>query len=104
MDFKYRIRDLRREKDLTAEELGNKMGVTKFAISMWENGKNQPNNDILLKLADYFDVSLDYLMGRSDIRNPRPITEDDFLVAFSGLSEDLTEEQKANDRYSERTR
>lgn len=98
MDFKYRIRDLRREKDITADELGNAVGVSRFSVSNWETGRNQPNNDILMKLCSYFNVSLDYLMGRTDVKQPykstSAIKEDDFLVAFSNLSGELTEEDK----------
>lgn len=94
MEFKYRIRDLRRTRDYTAEELGNLVGVSKYAVSMWENGHNQPNNDVLIKLSKIFNVTIDYILGISDIPNPQSITEDDFLVAFSGLSDELTEEQK----------
>ena len=63
MEFKYRLRDLRREKNLTGAELGKILNLKKTTISSWENGKSYPEVETLLKLAKYFDVSLDYLMG-----------------------------------------
>lgn len=94
MDFKYRIRDLRREKNLTADELGELVGVSRFSVSNWETGRNQPNNDVLIKLSQVFGVTIDYILGNSDIPSPESVTEDDFVVAFSGLSGELTDEQK----------
>ena len=95
--FKYRIRDLRREMNVSGEQLGKIVNVGKTTISQWENGINYPNQETLEKLCDYFNVSLDYLMGRSDIKNPNHninITKDDFTVAFSNLQGNLTEEDK----------
>lgn len=63
MEFKYRLRDLRREKNITGEELGHILKLNKATISSWENGKSYPEVETLLKLAKYFEVSLDYLMG-----------------------------------------
>ena len=44
------------------------LGVTRWSVHNYETGKNRPDYDGLLALADYFDVSLDYLVGRSDRR------------------------------------
>ena len=63
------LKELRNEKHLTGEELGKALSVTKVAISNWENGNRTPDTDMLKKIANYFDVSLDYLLGRTDERN-----------------------------------
>ena len=55
---------------MTQEELGKIVGQTKSNISKYETGALEPGNDTLIKIAKYFNVSLDYLMGNSDIRNP----------------------------------
>ena len=94
MDFKYRLRNLRQESGLSGEELGKRVGLSKSGISQLESGIVGPRESTLASLANYFNVSVDYLMGRTDIRNPDRITEDDFVVAFSGLSGELTDEQK----------
>jgi transcriptional regulator with XRE-family HTH domain len=65
-----KIKSLRLEKKLTQEELGNILGLGKSSISMYENDKMSPDDDIKNKIADYFNVSIDYLLGRTDIRNP----------------------------------
>jgi transcriptional regulator with XRE-family HTH domain len=58
------IRELRTEKHLTQEELAKNIGVTSRAISYWENEINEPKASYIAKLADYFDVTADYLLGR----------------------------------------
>lgn len=64
-----RIKELRKEYEFTQEELGSKLGVSKPAISMYENDKMSAEDHIKLKLCKIFDVSLDYLMGLSNSRH-----------------------------------
>lgn len=61
-----KIRELRKERKLTMKKLGQIVGVSESTISLYENGKRQPDYDTLQKLADYFDVSVDYLLGREE--------------------------------------
>ena len=67
MYFAQRVKQLRKNKHLTGKQLGNILGITKTGISYWENGRSVPDNEMLLKLADFFDVSIDYLLGKTDI-------------------------------------
>lgn len=75
--FAQVLRKLRTEHDLTQGQLASIIGVSKSTIGMYEQGKRVPKVDATLKrLADFFDVSIDYLMGLSD-RFPTPnITEE----------------------------
>lgn len=63
-----RIRLLRLEKNLTQKQFGQIIGVVKSTISQYENNKSIPDDDIKKKIAAYFSVSMDYLIGLSDIR------------------------------------
>lgn len=65
-----RLKKLRNNKKITQEELGKEVNVTKVSISGYENGNRSPDTETLQKIADYFDVSTDFLLGRSD--NPIP--------------------------------
>ena len=75
MTFGQRFKELRIEKELTQQELADdfnsKYGHTfsKSSISQYENGKRTPENVALKNFADYFKVSIDYLLWVSDIRN-----------------------------------
>ena len=62
--------ELREEAGITQEELANRINVGRSTISGYENGTTQPSYAVLILLADYFGVNLDYLFGRTDIRMP----------------------------------
>lgn len=62
------IRRLRQERGLCQEELGRRIGASKQSVSNWENGNITPSIDLLLRLADFFGVSTDYLLGRNNQR------------------------------------
>ena len=64
-----RLKYLREEKNLYQKDMAKLLGVTSAAITQYETGKRDMSTDILKKLASYFNVSVDYLLGNSDIRN-----------------------------------
>lgn len=66
--FEERLAALRKEKGVSQAELGEVLGVTRWSVLNYEAGKNRPDYDGLMVLADYFNVSLDYLVGRTDRR------------------------------------
>ena len=63
------LKQLRVNKGLSQVELGNQVGLKQTTISQYENGKRTPENEALKNFASYFNVSIDYLLGVSDIRN-----------------------------------
>ncbi|EIJ69314.1 DNA-binding helix-turn-helix protein [Fusobacterium necrophorum subsp. funduliforme ATCC 51357] len=67
--IKDRITDLRKEKKLTQEKMAKIFNVGISTISMWEQGQRIPRPKLLQEICDYFNVDMDYLMGRSDIKN-----------------------------------
>ena len=62
-----RIKELRLEKGVSQQILATVVGVNKRAIIFWEQEVNEPKASYILKLADYFNVSSDYLLGRKEI-------------------------------------
>jgi len=68
--FGDRLKQLRTNKDMTGEELGKIFNVTKVAISNWESCRRFPDQDTLINIADFFNVSVDYLLGRTDEKSP----------------------------------
>lgn len=70
MEFKERLRMLRKEFGFTQEELAKKLNYGYTAISNYESGRNEPSINDLKKIASCFQVSMDYLLCVSDIRNP----------------------------------
>ena len=61
------IKELRSEKGLSQQALGKVIGVSQKAIDYWERGINEPKASYIILLADFFNVSADYLLGRTEI-------------------------------------
>lgn len=86
--FGQRLRALRKQKTTyTMKEFGDKFNLAESTISGYENGARMPDAEILQKFADYFDVSIDYLVGRID--DEKPIN-----IAFRDGGESITEEEE----------
>lgn len=93
-----RIKTLREELGIKQEELAKKMSVSPSAIGMYETNKREPNNELILKLAQFFNVSTDYLLGKTDVKNPINQIDDILNETMIGMSkkeyEALNETQK----------
>jgi len=64
--FADRLKECRKKKNKTQREVAGDLGITEVGYQNYELCKNEPTMGVLNKLADYFDVSIDYLTGRSD--------------------------------------
>lgn len=69
MSLGKRIALLRNKKNITQEHLANALGIARATIAMYETDKREPDNTNLKKIADFFGVSIDYLLGRKNIKN-----------------------------------
>lgn len=83
--FGRRLRELMREKSISQQELAETIGCSRQSINFYVLGKRSPDIITAGKLADYFKVSCDYLIGKSDYRNQ---TEASFTVEQVGISEE----------------
>ena len=90
-----RLRFLRTEKNLLQEDIGRVIGVSGRAIGNYETEKRKMSPDKIIKLANFFNVSVDYLLGKSDIRNPEKIDANKTDVAFSSGFNGLNETNKS---------
>lgn len=68
MDFQEKLHFLRDETGDTQTQVANKIGITTRQYQRFESGEQKPGFDNLLKIADHFNVSVDWLMGRTDKR------------------------------------
>ncbi len=85
-----RIKELREEKKLSQTALAQSVGTSQRNIGRWENGENEPTYSQLVKIADYFGVTIDYLVGR----------EDDFgVVKLENLSQISNDEKELISAY-----
>lgn len=65
MNIGHRITELREARSLTQEQLSSSLGISRAALSHYEKNRRQPDFDTLMKIADVFNVSIDYLFGRT---------------------------------------
>lgn len=63
-----RLKELRQEKDLLQKDIANYLNISTSAYGFYEQGKRTPDTEIIKKLSEFFNVSLDYLLGKTDIR------------------------------------
>ncbi len=88
----HKIRELRKAQGLSLKRLGEILGVAESTMSLYENGKRQPDYETLKKIATHFNVSTDYLLGKDE-----PTTVHEQLsgeqFALYGEVKDLTDEE-----------
>lgn len=96
-----RLEMLRKELGLSQEEFAKKLNMTQQRISAYEKEKREPDIETIKQFADFFNVSIDFLLGKSDIRNLESIKKNklnNIELDISGLDEeDLKEIQKQVD-------
>ena len=68
--FYKRLKELRNEKKLSQKELGVVLKLSPSTIAMYETDQREPDTETIKIIAHFFDVSIDFLLGNSDIRNP----------------------------------
>lgn len=64
--FAVRIKELRIEKGVSQQDVGKLLNMSKMAVSHWEKGHSEPSITQLIALSNYFGVTVDYLVGKSD--------------------------------------
>ncbi|RMD04940.1 XRE family transcriptional regulator [Clostridium autoethanogenum] len=72
MKFGNILSDLRNKAHITQKDLANILGVSRGTIGMYEIGQRDPDTETLKKISDYFNVSVDYLLGRTDKKESEP--------------------------------
>lgn len=112
-EFGERLKNLRNEKGILQRDLAEFLNVSRVTITHYENGKRNPDQETLIKLARYMDVSTDYLLGNSEDRNPykdheelpdefetpeeaiKFLLEQNVIMGFGGFDvNDLSDEEK----------
>jgi transcriptional regulator with XRE-family HTH domain len=82
MKFSERLAELRKKHKMTQQELANKLGVSRGTIGMYEIGQRDPDTETVAEIAEIFNVSIDYLLGRTDDPNPPEKTIDDEIMSI----------------------
>lgn len=90
-----RLRELRTEKGLLQSDIAKVIGKKDRIVGFYESGERDPSTETLSILADFFNVSTDYLLGKSDIRNPEEQIKKEFESTYQKEMQGLTEEEIA---------
>lgn len=90
--FGKRLAELRNQKELSQYELADRLNLSRTQLANYEQGKREPDFETLVLLADFFEVSLDYLLGRTD---QLQTSDKGFknVAFFNGNREELSEEE-----------
>ncbi|HEM3629975.1 TPA: helix-turn-helix transcriptional regulator, partial [Streptococcus suis] len=78
--FSERLKQLRKEAGLTQKQVAEKLSMSQPQYNRTENGGRKPSDETLKLFSNFFDVSTDYLLGKSDIRNPYEKSELEILI------------------------
>lgn len=90
--FSERLKELRKSKPhVTQQNMADMLGVAKTTYASYEQGKRTPDTDLQNKIADYFNVSLDYLHGRSETKRYYDLTEKDERDIAADLEEMISD-------------
>ena len=87
--FAERLKSLRKEQNLTQQKIAEKLNISRGSYAQWEAQRTQPSSKSLETLANFFDVSTDYLLGNTDIKNQNQFDEElekslDTFKSFDG--------------------
>ena len=87
--FAERLKSLRKEQNLTQQKIAEKLNISRGSYAQWEAQRTQPSSKSVETLANFFDVSTDYLLGNTDIKNQNQFDEDlekslDTFKSFDG--------------------
>lgn len=91
--FTERLKSLRKETGLTQKEIADHFKTSPQSYAQWEKGLRNPSKESLEKLAQFFNVSTDYLLGNSELKNPEDQLSNVELL-FRKTSKNMTPEQK----------
>ena len=96
--FGNRMKELRQKNNVTLDKLADKINSTKATLSRYENDKRTPDIDFIYKIAEYFNVTTDYLLGRTDDPNICVIREEALPFELQGKVDAIEIVQDALDK------
>lgn len=90
--FNNTFKELRLQRAMSQKQLARELNCSQSTVGYWESGERIPSFDKLQSIANFFGVTVDYLLGREEERDPTKL--DDFSYALFNETKDLTEEDK----------
>lgn len=113
-EFKDIIKQLRTEKNLSQSDLASELEISSSSVAMWEIGRRYPSKELYEQIADYFNVDIDFLYGRTDIRQKIHFDKEghaiintshpsDFLINLNDEEKEIIIEYRSLDEENQKT-
>ncbi|MEF7658509.1 helix-turn-helix transcriptional regulator [Bacillus thuringiensis] len=83
--FGTRLQTLRKERKLRQEDMAKKIGIARTTYAMYEQGNREPDYNTLIKLATFFGVSIDYLLGTTEIKHVTDVQDSELHQLFKDI-------------------
>ena len=83
--FGTRLHTLRKERKLRQEDMAKQLGIARTTYAMYEQGNREPDYNTLIKLATFFEVSIDYLLGTTEIRQITDVQDPELYQWFEDI-------------------
>ncbi len=83
--FGTRLHTLRKERKLRQEDMAKQLGIARTTYAMYEQGNREPDYNTLIKLATFFEVSIDYLLGTTEIRQVTDLQDPELYQWFEDI-------------------
>ncbi|WP_242313926.1 helix-turn-helix transcriptional regulator [Bacillus cereus group sp. BfR-BA-01355] len=83
--FGTRLHTLRKERKLRQEDMAKQLGIARTTYAMYEQGNREPDYNTLIKLATFFEVSIDYLLGTTKIRQVTDLQDPELYQWFKDI-------------------
>ncbi|MED3025257.1 MULTISPECIES: helix-turn-helix domain-containing protein [Bacillus cereus group] len=83
--FGTRLHTLRKERKLRQEDMAKQLGIARTTYAMYEQGNREPDYNTLIKLANFFEVSIDYLLGTTEMRQVTNIQDPELYQWFKDI-------------------
>ncbi|PGW70169.1 transcriptional regulator [Bacillus cereus] len=99
--FGTRLHTLRKEKKLRQEDMAKQLGIARTTYAMYEQGNREPDYNTLIKLASFFEVSIDYLLGTTEIRQITDVQDSELHQWFKDIKSAPPQKRKELKRFWE---
>lgn len=96
--FAIRLKELREKNSLSQKAFSIKIGVSQSTVGMWESNRREPNFETVEKLANFFNVSVDYLLGREEKAAPQEKQQKPNTIKILGRDGSCVERQLTDDQ------
>lgn len=81
-----RMRTLREKKDLKQKRVADSLGISPYQLSRYEGGHSKPDPDLIVKIADFYEVSADYLLGREEPIDPLQYYKNKIVTEYPDIN------------------